>query len=467
MNVNGKATSATLITILAMQVMTGILYSQDRGSSPFEGLENSIIRKRIAEETLAVEALEEEITFRKTRLAMLESGAKNRKLYDAKINRPEISKADFVDKPREVWDVLPRWKNYLGDSSESRIKKLESTFSKLRRVQSWYLLAKKERVDLEHQLLCKNRDLTLRALARAPSSQSWISQVERQFEMQIEEVESSRENLVKWLVSSGNTNLDFSAISESDLRNGKENENRNTEERNGDIVEETIFAVTDCVLAVYVEDHGFASDGKISLVFAIWRDGKCLLSRDLNSGGSPYYSCQIEATKIDLAIERLKTDGIFDIAAVKPYPGSNYTTIALNVDGNLKKLKSAHVQERIRSLQDKFREATPDIGEPAKEVGRQPVVIEEKPEVEGEKNSGMEAESVQKAPSLFDRPNAFESLKSQSSELLIHRIAWQEVRILAYELAFGATLKQCEGRLEQSHGSIRWIEKREVSDKKE
>jgi hypothetical protein len=214
---NIKTTSMALFAISVTQFMAGAVYSQDRGSRPFENLENSIIRQRIAEESLAIEALEKELVFRKTRLTMLESGAKKRQLYDSKIDRPEISNANFVAKPKEIWDVLPRWKTYLGDSSESCIKDLEDAFSELREVQSWYLFAKKERVELEYHLLCKNRDQALLVLDKAPSTKNWKSQVKQQFETHIKEVESSRQNLEKRLDSLGNAALDFTTISESDL----------------------------------------------------------------------------------------------------------------------------------------------------------------------------------------------------------------------------------------------------------
>src|SRR5579862_3387963 len=67
----------------------------------------------------------------------------------------------------------------------------------------------------------------------------------------------------------------------------------------------------DSVLAVYLEDFGFASRGVPAIILVAWPDGYIVWSGDRLKGGPPYRAGHVDPKKVATLLARFDKDGLF------------------------------------------------------------------------------------------------------------------------------------------------------------
>src|SRR5262249_27490174 len=105
------------------------------------------------------------------------------------------------------------------------------------------------------------------------------------------------------------------------------------------------ISAAESVLAVYVEDWGFASSGQHPLLLAIWPDGTAVWSTDRLKGGAPYRTGKIEPKRVTEFLKRVETDGLFADKKTRWShfgPDSQFTTIFLKSGKDSIKMSSWH-----------------------------------------------------------------------------------------------------------------------------
>jgi hypothetical protein len=84
------------------------------------------------------------------------------------------------------------------------------------------------------------------------------------------------------------------------------------------------------VLAVYREDHGLFSGGRLAVILIAWPDGHIVWSRDRVKGGAPYRAGRVEPKRVAGLLARFEKDGLFGDAKLNQAhfgPDSPFTTV--------------------------------------------------------------------------------------------------------------------------------------------
>lgn len=176
----------------------------------------------------------------------------------------------------------------------------------------------------------------------------------------------------------------------------------------------------DAVLAIYTEDWGLGSSSGPQLILSIWGDGYIVWSEDRLKGGAPYHAGRIEAKKIDQLLSRLERDGIFDEKSLAdPHFGPDSTFTVIQIRRGKKQIEMRSWHELAESHEGTFAPA-------------------EIRSLEGQQ--------------------LFAALKKQSSENLLYRLVWNEIRARTAELV-PSNGSAVDGKIEAKHGTFSWLEK--------
>ena len=103
-------------------------------------------------------------------------------------------------------------------------------------------------------------------------------------------------------------------------------------------------------VCIYVDIHGMSVDPYAKVegpraILLIWRTGRVVYSGDQVGGGPPYYSGQIAPGRLERALARLDSQGVFSM--LHPYMhnygvDSDYTVIDISADSQELQLRSWH-----------------------------------------------------------------------------------------------------------------------------
>ncbi|MDB2687605.1 hypothetical protein N9Y42_10385, partial [Mariniblastus sp.] len=174
------------------------------------------------------------------------------------------------------------------------------------------------------------------------------------------------------------------------------------------------IASAENVFAIYTTNSGFASDGSIKLVSAVWPDGKCICSNDYINGGEPFRHYQLNPDKVKLFLSRIESDellGNSNLQRPRVSPDAPYTTILVRVDGRQLKMSSTHEQPLSKHLSNQVQS-----------VGQHHV-----PAMQVPSNQNLDPKPLSSAPPLV-RNSRIEQVKNMGIDDMVHRIIWGELR---------------------------------------
>ena len=215
--------------------------------------------------------------------------------------------------------------------------------------------------------------------------------------------------------------------------------------------QENEFAISDAenVIAVYTEDHGWASAGEKELVLAVWPNGDCIFSADSIAGGAPFHQTRVSRQTVERLFQQIQESGFLEspnLNAPRVPPDSKFTSILVRIGGKQLKMQSTHEIVLRRSLEPA--EKIDDTTFPATPVA---------PAAEVQNQKGVQAESdkdpERKAPSLIS--TRLEQISSLSKDDLVHRAVWNELR-MKMECIHLTPSKIASGNLRQEHGNLSW-----------
>lgn len=107
------------------------------------------------------------------------------------------------------------------------------------------------------------------------------------------------------------------------------------------------------MIAIYTEDHGWASAGKKELVLAVWPNGDCIFSSDSIGGGAPFRRTRVSRKTVEQLFAQVQESGFLEsqnLNAPRVPPDSKFSTILVRIDGQQLKMQSTHEVVWRRSL---------------------------------------------------------------------------------------------------------------------
>ena len=168
------------------------------------------------------------------------------------------------------------------------------------------------------------------------------------------------------------------------------------------------------VFAIYTTDSGFASDGSVKIVSAVWPDGKCICSNDYINGGEPFRHYELDPDIVKLFLNRIKSDeflGNSNLQRPRVSPDAPYTTILVRVNGRQLKMASTHEQPRSKRRNNQLQSE-----------GQHHV-----PAMEVPTNQNLDPKPLSFASPLVP-DSRIEQVKSMNIDDMVHRIVWGELR---------------------------------------
>jgi len=209
------------------------------------------------------------------------------------------------------------------------------------------------------------------------------------------------------------------------------------------------LAISDAenVIAIFTEDHGWASTGERELVLAVWPNGDCIFSADSIAGGAPFRQTRVSNETVDRLFQLVQESGFLDspnLNTPRVPPDSEFTTILVRTGGKQLKMQSTHEVACRRSVE--FTQKARDIDAPAVDV------VQDKPVVQAETEKADKA-PTRMAPPLFR--TRLEQISSLSKNDLVHRAVWNELR-MNLQCIHLTPSKLTGGVLRQENGSLYW-----------
>ena len=202
------------------------------------------------------------------------------------------------------------------------------------------------------------------------------------------------------------------------------------------------------MIAIYTEDHGWASAGEKELVLAVWPNGDCIFSSDSIAGGAPFRRTSLGKETVERLFDQIQKSGFLEspnLNAPRMPPSSEYTTILVRINGKQLKMKSTHEIASRRSLEltEKVGDTAPaSLPVPAVEVRNQPGV-----------QPKTDKAQLRKAPPLIR--TELEQISSLTKNDLVHRVVWNELR-MKLQCIHRTPSKSTGGVLRQENRSLTW-----------
>jgi hypothetical protein len=194
----------------------------------------------------------------------------------------------------------------------------------------------------------------------------------------------------------------------------------------GDQPVEKAITKADEVLAIYREDWGLhiarpdSARGPF-LILGVWKDGYIIWSDDRLNGGEPYHAGRIDPQLLRSFLSTFEKRGAFEkenFRSARIVPDSEHVTIFMRYNNK---------EISIMSYHELF------------ESGGETVVVP---------RDGAKA---------LDGVKLYDALRTQSSEYLLFRMIWNEIRARSAELVPSGD-KSTKGQLRKHRGVVSWVE---------